>query len=168
MSARSPLVVLVTDVLHSRGGHRPIRMQVPVDFGIEFSRVAPDNDLDIDLTVSSVSGGLMVRGNLRGVMSHTCARCLTEWEEDFDLEVAELFGEDASPEEDAYQIDHDEIDLEPMLRDAVLLSVPLVPSCGDDCAGLGQDDKTDLNSNSGASTSPFAVLKELLPDSPNE
>lgn len=168
MSARSPLVVLVTDVLHSRGGHRPIRMQIPVDFGIEFSRVAPEHDLDIDLTVSRVSGGLMVRGNLSGVMRHTCARCLDEWDEDFDLEVAELFGEDASAEEDAYQIDHDEIDLEPMLRDAVLLSVPLVPTCGDECAGLVQDAKTDLNSTSGASISPFAVLKELLPDSPNE
>ncbi|MBT8207529.1 MAG: DUF177 domain-containing protein, partial [Acidimicrobiia bacterium] len=167
MSARSPLVVLVTDVLHSRGGHRPIRMQVPVDFGIEFSRVAPGHDLDIDLTVSRVSGGLMVRGTLSGVMSHTCARCLKEWEEDFEIEVAELFGEDTAAEEDAYQIDHDEIDLEPMLRDAVLLSVPLVPSCGEDCDGLGRSDETDLNSTSGASTSPFAVLKELLPDSPN-
>lgn len=167
MSERSLLRVLVTDVLHSRGGERPIRLDAPVDFGMEFSRIALDTELDIDLMVSRVSGGVMVRGNVGGVLHHTCPRCLTEWEEEFDLNVAELFATD-SADEDAYPIEHNEIDLEPMLRDAVLLSVPLVPSCGDDCAGLGQRGETDLNSDPGASTSPFAVLKELLPESLSE
>lgn len=164
MPNRSPFRAVVTDVLRGKGGERPLRLSVPADFSVEFASIDPATPLDADLTVSRVSGGLMVRGRVRGDVRHTCARCLDEWTEPFDIEVAELFAAAPSDEDDAYPIEGDEIDLEPMLRDAVLLSFPLVPSCGADCTGLGQAPPSDLNTGVGGEASPFAVLRDLLPD----
>ena len=39
-------------------------------------------------------------------------------------------------DEDAYPLVDDELDLEPLVRDAVLLELPLAPLCREDCAGL--------------------------------
>ena len=39
-------------------------------------------------------------------------------------------------DEDAYPLTGDELDLEPLARDAVLLDLPLAPLCSDGCLGL--------------------------------
>jgi uncharacterized metal-binding protein YceD (DUF177 family) len=53
-----------------------------------------------------------------------------------------------------------------MLRDEVMLSLPIVEDCGDDCPGVVTSAETDLNTENsgvdGESNSPFAVLKGLL------
>ena len=46
-----------------------------------------------------------------------------------------MFEADPTDEGETYPLDGDQIDLEPMVRDAVLLELPLGPLCGDDCAG---------------------------------
>ena len=77
-----------------------------------------------------------------------CARCLKEFESDVTLRVCELYagpGHEASDDEDVYQVDGLEIDLEPMVRDAVTLALPLNPLCREDCKGLCATCGTDLN-----------------------
>jgi uncharacterized metal-binding protein YceD (DUF177 family) len=53
-----------------------------------------------------------------------------------------------------------------MLRDEVMLSLPIIEDCGDDCPGVVTSAETDLNTDlSGEDSktrSPFAVLKDLL------
>ena len=39
-------------------------------------------------------------------------------------------------DEEAYPLTGDELDLEPLARDAVLLELPLAPLCTEDCRGL--------------------------------
>ena len=39
-------------------------------------------------------------------------------------------------DEEAYPLTGDELDLEPLARDAVLLELPLAPLCSEDCRGL--------------------------------
>ena len=51
--------------------------------------------------------------------------------------LQELFSYDAEDaDEDALLMAGDLIDLEPVLRDAVVLALPASPLCSDDCAGL--------------------------------
>jgi DUF177 domain-containing protein len=65
-----------------------------------------------------------------------CARCLKEFERDFDLAVQEMFARQPGPEDD-YAIDPDlSLDPEPMVRDAVVLEMPFSPLCKPDCLGL--------------------------------
>src|ERR671919_489075 len=65
-----------------------------------------------------------------------CARCLKPFEEEFRVEVRELFAPGASDEADQYPVTEGHIDLEPMVRDAMVLGMPFSPLCRPDCLGL--------------------------------
>ena len=63
-----------------------------------------------------------------------CRRCLGPVEGYAEAEIREIF--EARPTEgETYRLDGEQIDLEPMVRDAVLLALPLAPLCSSDCQG---------------------------------
>jgi uncharacterized protein len=161
----SPFEAHVTDLLRSRNAERPARVDAHVDWHVELSRVDPDEPVEGDFDLVAGSGGILVRGTISGSAVHTCFRCLTEWEEPFEVRIAELFVTGDAGEDD-YEVHGDIIDLEPVMRDAVMLSFPLRPRCGDDCPGLVADGPSDLNTDSsgdeGEQSSPFAVLRDLF------
>lgn len=157
----SPFVVLVSDLLDREAPPRAIEVEAPVDWGIELSRIEPDPPLTAELTLSPLPGGILGRGWLAYRIEHTCRRCLTTYEEDVELDVATLFESD--PDEDAYPIEGDQIDLEPFLRDEALLAMPLLPQCPDGCDVVVTTPETDLNTDLSGEDSPFAVLRDLLP-----
>lgn len=67
-----------------------------------------------------------------------CVRCLKDVEEDFDCDFQELYlYEDAG--EDELALEDEYLDLEPVLRDAVVLALPHHPLCDPDCPGLCPD-----------------------------
>ena len=78
-------------------------------------------------------------------LAGTCARCLEPFEDSLDLDVQELFAyagsttEATSEEDEVRRIEGDVLDLEPLLRDTVVLALPLAPVCTEDCAGLCVD-----------------------------
>ena len=142
---RSPLRVLVSDLLHQLGRVRPVQLEARVDWALESSRVDPETPLRADLVLEGASGGISVRGRVSVVVWHTCRRCLAEWSEPLEVEIFEVLG--GGPEAD-YQLAGDEADLEGPLRDAVLLAVPLRPLCRPDCLGLCGVCGADLNTGS--------------------
>jgi DUF177 domain-containing protein len=77
-----------------------------------------------------------VSGPLSATVTYRCARCLRSFTENLLLEVTELFARDALDDDDEYPLVDGTIDLEPMVRDAVLLSMPFSPLCRRDCLGL--------------------------------
>src|SRR5919205_464097 len=62
-----------------------------------------------------------------------------------ELGVQELYAyegsttEATSEEDEVRLVENDRIDLEPMIRDLVVLALPLSPVCSDDCQGLCVD-----------------------------
>ena len=64
-----------------------------------------------------------------------CRRCLAPASGPLEVPVRELYTEDGDGEE-TYPLVGDEMDLEPLVRDAVLLELPLAPLCRPDCLGL--------------------------------
>jgi uncharacterized protein len=161
--AQSPFVVPVADLLADSGSRRAVELDVPISWGFDGAAVGPA--LRVDLVLENASGVLVVRGPAESDLRLTCHRCLTEWEAPLAVEVTEVlgFGED----EDGYELAGDDADLEPVLRDALLLEVPLRPLCRSDCRGLCATCGADLNTEScpghdEASSSPFAVLRDLL------
>jgi uncharacterized protein len=74
----------------------------------------------------------------------------------------------AVPDEDGRQLDSDgNIDLEPVVRDEVVLDLPLAPLCRPECLGLCSVCGTDLNSDpcsghTDESDHPLAALRQLL------
>ncbi len=153
----------VADLLAHPGHRRAEVIEAPIDWGLELSRVGPV--LVADLVLESASGGLVVRGTASSMVHHTCHRCLTEWDEDLVVSILEALGVPDDP--DGYSLHGDVADLEPVLRDVVLLAVPLMPTCQDGCLGLCSVCGADLNGSScpghdDEPDSPFAPLRGLF------
>lgn len=144
----------------------PVRLEVPVAWSVESAEVASDPPLTVDLTLEAVPGGVVVRGSAAFVTHETCHRCLKESEVERTVQVAALFQREPL-EDDDYVVEGDAIDLEQMLRDEVLLSLPMVPRCSDDCGGVVTTPESGLNTDPPGDDpgegSPFAVLRDLLP-----
>lgn len=127
----------VRDLLSQPGASRTMRVSQSIpDLGTELATVPEDHRIDAELLLESVVEGVLVSGPLSGPMVLACARCLKSFGADFHLEVRELFSPDAAVGDDEYPVHEGAIDLEPMIRDAVLLSMPFSPLCRIDCLGL--------------------------------
>jgi uncharacterized protein len=128
----------VRDLVGHPGTSRLVRVDEPVEgLELELSRVPGDHPIEAELLLESVVEGILVTGPLHGAMRFSCARCLKTFEQPFALEVSELFAPHAAEDDDEYPLGPEgAIDIEPMVRDAVLLSMPFSPLCKPDCAGL--------------------------------
>lgn len=94
-------------------------------------------DVEVRLTLRSFSGGLTARGVVIAPWHAACRRCAGEAKGVLEAQVDERFRPGAGPEdEDDYPLDDDVIDLAPLVRDAVVLGLPLAALCRDECAGL--------------------------------
>ncbi len=128
----------VRDLLERPGAARRVHLDEPVPgLRTELADVDEGEPLEGDLTLESVVEGIVVRGSVGGRMTLRCARCLMEFERDFDVEMNELYVREPDPDEDEYPLADDlTLDPEPMVRDAVVLQMPFSPLCRPDCLGL--------------------------------
>jgi uncharacterized protein len=112
----------------------------PADLGFEFIGVAQGSDLTLDFRLESVSEGVLVSGTARAELTGECARCLDPLTSELEVEFQQLYvypGNEIDDEDDETGRLIDELaDLEPVVRDAVVLALPLAPLCQEDCAGL--------------------------------
>ena len=104
---------------------------------LELAAVPEETPVRGDLLLESVVEGILVSGPLKGRMTLSCARCLKPFERDFEVDVQDLFAAGAEAGADEYPLGPTgALDLEPMVRDAVLLAMPFSPLCRPDCLGL--------------------------------
>ena len=105
-------------------------------------RVPEGEPIELNLLAESVVEGVLVSGTATAKLTGECARCLDPVSEEIEVEVRELFAypdsaTDASTDEDEVsRIVDDHIDLEPVVRDTMLLSLSTAPVCSPDCQGL--------------------------------
>jgi uncharacterized protein len=136
----------VKDLVGRPGSHRTVHLVEPIaGLQTELAMVPPDRPLRVELLMESVVEGVLASGPVAGVMTFSCARCLKPFEGGFEVEVQELFTADADPAEDQYPMQEGFVDLEPLIRDAVVSSMPFAPLCRPDCLGLCARCGGDLN-----------------------
>lgn len=111
----------------------------PANLGVELVSVPEGAELELDIQLERVTEGVLVTGTARAPLVGECARCLDLFASATEVRFTELFTHEASDEDDAaegYLMDGDLLDLEPALRDALVLELPLAPLCAEDCPGL--------------------------------
>ena len=111
----------------------------PANLGVELVSVPEGAELELDIQLERVTEGILVTGTVRAPLVGECARCLDLFASATEVRFTELFTHEASDEDDAaegYLMDGDLLDLEPALRDALVLELPLAPLCAEDCPGL--------------------------------
>ncbi len=160
----SPFRLNVADLLGRNASGRQVTIEAPVDWGLELIALTPQEPMTADLTLHPVSNGIAITGRVHFVTVDTCHRCLDTTRTERSAIVGALF--DEADDDESYPLIGQEIDVEQMLRDEVILSLPLVTTCEDECSSVVDGAQVDLNpdppDDEGDSRSPFAVLKDLL------
>ena len=153
LNPRSPLVVDTHELGRRAGSMRELSYTVPAPEGIGISAIGvpTGSDIELDLRLESVVEGVLVTGTAVVNLLGECSRCLDPIADQIDVDLQELY---RYPELDAYgrpskeaptepdedddtlYLDGDLLDLEPIVRDAVVLDLPIAPLCQEDCAGL--------------------------------
>ena len=144
----SPLVVSVTNLMHRPGAMETLTEVVPApaDLGNALIGVEEGSDIDLDIRMESVVDGILVTGSVVVDVHGECSLCLDPIDYEMSANIQELFVFEKAPAggpedevDEQYAVEDDSIDLEPALRDAVLLQLPFQPVCRDTCQGLCAD-----------------------------
>jgi uncharacterized protein len=122
---------------------RKVQLSVPAPTGLgtEVIGIPEGADLELKLRLEAVMEGVLVSGTVSGVAVGECIRCLEEVRLPLDTQIAELFSYPENrvaedEDEEVRTVEDDLINLEPVLRDAVVLALPFQPVCREDCPGL--------------------------------
>ena len=144
LDPRAPLVVDTRDLPRSPGAMRALERVVPApeDLGLELIRVPVGAELTLTVRLESVSEGVYTSARVQAPLTGECGRCLREVSDTLDVSFQELYAyehsttDDTTEEDEVGRLQGDLIDLEPELRDAVVLALPNHPLCRADCPGL--------------------------------
>ncbi len=143
--AASPYTVSTRDLSRRAGTQKSITLTfaAPAVVGTDVIGVPEGADVTLDLSLESVSDGIWVSGTVSGEASGECGRCLDAVTITVDTPIQGLFlypdaerEEGEEDNEDVHDFDGLDLDLEGVVRDAVVTSLPFVPLCDPDCPGL--------------------------------
>jgi len=173
LDPRGPLVFDIRTLGSASARHEQRVVPAPAALGAGLVRVPEGGQLQLDVLLEEVSEGVLVTAEVSAPLAGECARCLDEFTSTTQVRFLELFSPAANsgseePEDDGYRLDGDLLDLEPALRDALVLDLPLSPLCAADCPGLCStcgirlaDAEPDHGHPSDGGV--WAVLKDLFP-----
>ena len=131
-----PWLVPVATLRRHPGSTHDAEISAVIDeLAITDSWVPRGVPVSFDGTIGAVLGGLTVKGLVRAPFEGTCRRCLGRAAGELVAVVDEVCTDDPEPDY-GYGITGDFLDLEPIVHDACILELPLVPLCQDDCQGL--------------------------------
>lgn len=182
LDPRAPLVVDTTDLGRRPGTMRKSSRSVkaPDDLGTQVIAVKDGSPIDLTMRLESVMEGVLVSGVASATAVGECVRCLETLDRPVQVTFQELFvypdkaahhhqvAHDENDDDAEYELVGDLLDLEPVVRDAVVLALPFQPVCSEDCPGLCSQCGTRLADDPGHHHDDidprWASLQKLLPE----
>ncbi len=137
-----PLAALLAEPAGSRRDYA--FQEIPLDLGDDLKLARP---VAGRVRVSRTNRGVFVRGSVDTALALECSRCLRAIELPISVALSEevlpaldiVSGKPLDPAlepEIARLTDHHELQLEPIVREAIQLAEPIAPVCRPDCPGL--------------------------------
>ncbi len=149
LDPRAPLVLDTRELGRRPGAQRELELTVPApaQLGIEVLSVPEGSPVELDLRLEAVMEGVLLTGTATAALEGECVRCLEPIEDEILARLQELYvypdqhtkateHDDRDLDDETSLLEDDLLDLEPLLRDAVVLALPFQPLCRDDCPGL--------------------------------
>lgn len=129
--------ISVHDLMHKPGQMRELKLDIetPESMGEGIAIVPKGVELDLDVRLESVHEGILATGEVFVDADAQCSRCLEPLTVPVEVDFQELFAYSLTNEDDLV-VQDEQIDLEPVIRDAVVLNLPFHPLCSEDCLGL--------------------------------
>ncbi len=145
------------------GDHLHVAVSIPIDLNMDLAAVS--GAVPVDANITSTPAGFTVLGIVVAQLAMRCHRCLQPVDDEVPIELDDLVTDD--PDDGEPTVVDDRINLEPLVRDAIGLAIPLRPLCREDCKGLCPVCGSDLNSDpcgghDEVPQNPFSVLEHLL------
>ena len=151
LNPRSGLVIDTHELGRRVGAMKEIQRiaEAPDGISTDVIGVPPGSSVEFELRLESVVEGVLVTGSAEVTLTGQCGRCLESisFDEEIDLQELYLYPDKEPDDEEASRLEDDLLDLEPLLRDTVVLDLPYTPLCQPDCAGLCPDCGANLNAD---------------------
>jgi uncharacterized protein len=162
-----PLRVNAVELLRQPGATQEITFAVEAaPLGVDHERLS--GDVDVDLKLEALNDGIRVTGTVSAPWSTECRRCLADISGIAVAEIVELYQHELL-DPDAFLLEANQLDLSPMVREAILLELDLERVCRDDCAGLcpacGIDrNETECSCDTTVNDNRWSALDDLVLD----
>ena len=165
-----PLDIPVRDIVHRPGEMREHTLEIvsPAKWGEGLVSVGEGEPVVVDVRLESVHEGILATGEAETEYRGVCGRCLRDIAEPLQVEFQELF---AYPGQEAtdFEVQDDHVDLETLVRDAIVLSLPFQPVCEPDCPGLDAATGERLTESTGSEPAApidprWAALQDFTQD----
>jgi uncharacterized protein len=162
----NPLRVQVSELLRRPGSDKPLDLEVTVaDLGLHDERFEATEPVAVHLSLESLTDGIVVNGRIDATWHGICRRCAMPAEGPLRSEVHELY-QAVVTDPEAFELTGDQLDLEPMVREVLVLDAPVSPLCRADCLGLCPTCGIDRNTGTcdcvdEPSESPWSALDDL-------
>lgn len=168
---RRPFVIHVGEELRHPRTRRPLALAGPIaEVELSTVRIADGTDVVFDGTVEAQGITVVVQGEARATWEGECRRCLAATGGEVAVGLREVF-EPVPVEGETFPLVDEQVDLEPVLREAFALALPSAPLCSDDCAGPDPEDHPvgglvdrDADEPSAPADPRWAVLDQLRTD----
>ena len=133
----NPFVLGITTERKSPGVQRRVQVAGPIaGLGTSAAVVPDDAAVAAGVVLEAMTDGrITVTGTVSAPFEGECRRCLETVVGEVAVDVQEVYERSPADDAETYPLDGDQLDLEPMIRDAVLLALPLAPLCEEGCAG---------------------------------
>jgi uncharacterized protein len=147
---KTPFTVPVHDLIHRPGEERPLErdIELPERWGEGLAWVPEGGIIHVDGRFESIHEGILATADVTTTAEAECGRCLEPFTLPLEVEIQELFAYSLDEAFD-YEVHDDHVDLEPLIRDAVVLALPFQPVCQPDCRGLNPETGTKRTDSSG-------------------
>ena len=134
---QNQFLVPIHDLINRPGTMRDVALAVQLDepLGNYAIAVPANSEIALRVRLESVHEGIYVTGEIDTSAAGECSRCLDPVNQVVEVDFQELFAYSGTSEDD-FTVQDDQIDLEQVVRDAIVLSLPFQPVCSEDCLGL--------------------------------
>jgi uncharacterized protein len=128
-------LVSVTDIRRRPGSRMPVeRTLVAEGMGLTDVAIPDGSPITFIGELESIHEGVVLTGSAEVPWTGECRRCLKVLEGRAAIEIREVY-ETKPTDGETWPLQHDQVDLGPLLHDIALLALPLAPLCTDDCLG---------------------------------
>jgi DUF177 domain-containing protein len=129
-----PFLVPTGELFRHPGARQHLVLSGPVpDLALSTTRLAGD-EVVADVVLEAQGDTVMLTGTVSGRWEGECRRCLEATSGEVVVDVREVFEPDPV-EGETYPLGREDLDLGPVVREALALALPLAPVCRDDCPG---------------------------------
>ena len=137
---KTDFTIGVHDLIHRPGEERSLERDIvlPERMGEGLAFVPVGANVHVDGRLESIHEGILVSATVTTTADAECGRCLEAFQIPLEVEFQELFAYSLDEAFD-YEVHDDHVDLEPLIRDAVVLALPFQPVCTPDCLGLNPE-----------------------------